>query len=124
MGEWIKGIHHVNIRAAGSERFDEAVKFYTEVLGMELISLNVRENGAKSAMIDAGNSRMEIGMGTEDDILPQGAIRHFALGTDKVAEVTERVRAAGYEITREPRPRRIAFCIGPCGEEIEIFYQE
>ena len=61
----------------------------------------------------------------------QGAIRHLAFLVKDVDACVEKVRAAGYEITIEPKniefasvppyPARIAFCIGPVGEEVEFF---
>ena len=58
-----------------------------------------------------------------------GIVNRISLGYC-VNEV-EAVRKAGYEITMEPTdncipsnppyPARIAFCIGPVGEEIEFF---
>ena len=122
MGEWIQGIHHVNLKANSPEKFRETVRFYAEVLGMDIIRNSDGEGGRWSAMIDTGAGRMEIGMA--DDVLPQGSIRHIALATSRVPEVAERVRAAGYQITKEPFEASIAtiaFCIGPCGEEIELF---
>jgi len=58
-------------------------------------------------------------------------LRHLALDVDDTDAWVEAVRKAGYEITMEPTdiciksdppyPARIAFCIGPVGEEIEFF---
>ena len=68
------------------------------------------------------------------DDLPQGAIRHFALATDDVDSIVEAARKAGYAVTMEPvdieimskpsLPARIAFIIGPVGEEIELFCEK
>ena len=66
-----------------------------------------------------------------EDRLPQGTIRHFALATDDVDALAKRIEEAGYPITdpchdvtipsEPPFDIRIAFCIGPVGEEIELF---
>ena len=66
--------------------------------------------------------------------LPQGTLRHLAFATENVDECVGVVREAGYEITMEPTdicipaavpyPARIAFCIGPVGEEIEFFEEK
>ncbi len=132
MKKLIKGTHHINLRAKGEKNFDETVAFYREVLGMEEVRSWRGKDGSPSIMLNTGNSLMEIGAG--DDALDQGSIRHFALATDDVDACVERVREAGYPITKEPRdavlrsdpplPIRIAFCIGPCGEEIEFFCEK
>jgi len=58
----------------------------------------------------------------------------MAFAVKDVDACVEAVRAAGYEITVEPNdivipsnpplPARIAFCIGPVGEEIEFFCEK
>ena len=129
MGKWIKGTHHINLKAENAQGFDKAVDFYTRVLGMDVVRSWGNAERGRNIMISTGDAMMEIGERAEP--LPQGTIRHFALATDDVDTVVERVREAGYPITMEPRtialpsqpplPARIAFCIGPCGEEIEFF---
>ena len=122
----IKGVHHINLSAEDEAGYRKAVAFYTEVLGLKVVH-TWSGRGGESCMISTGDARMEIGWGKTP--LPQGTIRHFALATDDVAGCVEAVRSAGYEITAEPRdvnlggnyPATIAFCIGPCGEEIEFF---
>jgi glyoxylase I family protein len=59
---------------------------------------------------------------------------HFALRTTDCDQAIEAARAAGAEVTVEPRdvtlsadppiPARIAFCKGPDGELIEFFQNE
>lgn len=81
-------------------------------------------------MFSTGSGIIEI-FNNGDGALPQGAVRHFALATDDVDACVAAVRAAGYKITVEPGnitipsavpfPLRMAFCIGPVGEEIEFF---
>lgn len=132
MEKLIKGTHHISIKANGKAAFDEAVKFYHEILGMPFVR-TWGEGDASGAMLDTGNSIMELSA-AGDDNKKSGSIRHFALTTDHVDEVVERVRAAGYPITVEPKdvciqseppfPIRIAFCVGPCGEEIEFFFEK
>ena len=83
-------------------------------------------------MLSTGDGLLEIF--ASGDPLPQGAIRHFALRTDRVDDCIAAVRKAGYAITVEPKdiviasnpafPARIAFCIGPVGEEIEFFQEK
>ena len=132
MEKLIKGTHHISIKARGKAAFDETVHFYHEILGMPFIR-TWGEGDASGAMLDTGNSIMELSA-AGDDNKQSGSIRHFALATDNVDLVVERVRAAGYPITVEPKdvciasqppfPIRIAFCVGPCGEEVEFFCEK
>ena len=55
-------------------------------------------------------------------------VHHFALATTDIHGAVEHVRAAGYEITVEPRDVdlgglqiTIAFFLGPNGESVEFF---
>lgn len=122
----ITGIHHVCIKCVSKEEYDKAMKFYHETLEMEII-----REWAMGAHLDTGNGIMEVFIDESLTKLEQGTIRHFSLATNDTDAVVEKVRNAGYPITVEPkdihipteRPciARIAFCIGPVGEEIEIF---
>ena len=81
-------------------------------------------------MIDTGNGMIEIFTNANGEHC-LGAIRHFALLTDDVDEIIDKVKAAGYEVFVEPNdkvilsepeyPIRMAFCFGPLGEQIEFF---
>ena len=121
----IKGIHHVSMKCGDPEKFNEAKRFYTELLGLKIA--REWENGV---MIDTGAGMIEIfsdgeGNGT------CGAVRHFALASDDVDGAVETVAKAGYDVFTPPKdavinsvppyPIRIAFCVGPLGEEIEFF---
>ena len=92
------------------------------------------EGAFAGIMLNTGDgSLMEIFANAESR-LPQGAIRHLALRTGDVDAAVEAVRKAGYEITDEPKdivipsevpfPARVAFAIGPVGEEIEFFCEK
>ena len=132
MSKLILGTHHIALKADTVEVFEETVRFYHEILGMPFIR-QWGEGDKSSAMLDTGNSIMELSA-AGDDNKKSGSIRHFALATDDVDLAVERVRAAGYTITVEPKdvllasepplPIRIAFCIGPCGEEVEFFCEK
>ena len=130
MGSLICGIHHVALKCDGTAEFEKTLHFYQDVLGLEPVrSWGEGENAG--AMLSTGDGLLEIFASGRK--LPQGAIRHFALRTERVDDCVAAVRDAGYPITVEPKdiviasnppfPARIAFCTGPVGEEIE-FYQE
>lgn len=125
----IKGTHHVALKCDSHEMFEEAIRFYTEILGLKV----VRSWGAgekAGIMLNTGNSLLEIfAAGRTAD--QTGTVNHYALATDDVDACVKAVREAGYLITKEPTDIdiqaspvfsvRVAFCIGPVGEEIEFF---
>lgn len=130
MGSLICGIHHVALKCDGTAEFEKTLHFYQDILGLEpLRSWGEGENAG--AMLSTGDGLLEIFASGRK--LPQGAIRHFALRTERVDDCVAAVRAAGYPITVEPKdiviasnppfPARIAFCTGPVGEEIEFFQE-
>ena len=122
MGSLICGIHHVALKCDGTAEFEKTLHFYQDVLGLEPVrSWGEGENAG--AMLSTGDGLLEIFASGKK--LPQGAIRHFALRTERVDDCVAAVRAAGYPITVEPKdiviasnppfPARIAFCTGPVG---------
>jgi glyoxylase I family protein len=126
------GFHHIAMRV---HDFDASVKFYTEALGFkEKISWG--EGDGRAIMLDTGDGNyLEIFAGGAADPRPEGAVIHFALRTNDTDAVVEHVRAAGAEITVEPKdvdiqsrpqntPVRLAFCKGPDGEIIEFFQND
>ena len=131
MGSLICGIHHVALKCDGTAEFEKTLHLYQDVLGLEPVrSWGEGENAG--AMLSTGDGLLEIFASGRK--LPQGAIRHFALRTERVDDCVAAVRAAGYPITVEPKdiviasnppfPARIAFCTGPVGEEIEFFQEQ
>ncbi len=121
----IKGIHHVSMKCNTEEEIKKVKEFYLSVLGLEI----VRE-WPDGFMIDTGNGYIEI-FTNDDGEHCLGSIRHFALLTDDVDSIAEKVKDAGYELFVEPNdkviqsvpeyPIRMAFCYGPLGEQIEFF---
>jgi glyoxylase I family protein len=121
------GFHHVAIRV---HDFDASVKFYTEVLGF---TERVRwgEGNGRGILLDTGDGNyLEIFAGGAPGPKPEGAFLHLALRTDNVDKAIEVARAAGMEVTVEPKdvslgtvPARIAFFKGPDGEIIELFQE-
>ncbi len=127
------GFHHVAIRTA---RWERSLRFWTEGMGFQL-AVQWGEAPRRACMLDTGDSNyLEI---FERDALSEGpaehaAILHFCLRADDCDAATERARAAGAEITMEPKslsvfgepkiPVRIAFFKGPDGEICELFQNE
>ena len=124
----IKGIHHISMKCETTVELEKAKSFYLNLLGFSL----VREWPA-GIMIDSGNGLIEIfcnGAGVRET----GAIRHVAFATDNVDCMVKKIRAAGYEVFKEPNDieipsepvfrARMAFCFGPLGEQIEFFQEK
>ena len=125
------GFHHVALRV---HDFDAALRFYTDALGFaEKVSWG--EGEKRAVMLDTGQgSYLEVFAGgkTPPDNKTLGPILHFAIRTTDVDGTIARVRAAGFQVTTEPKdvtiparpaplPVRLAFFRGPAGEEIELF---
>ncbi len=125
----INSIHHYQLKCKGYGHFKKTVDFYRDVLGVPV----AREWGSgdeSGIMLDTGAGIIEI-FANAEELLPAGTIRHVAFGTDDTDACVNAARAAGYTVTVEPKDiaipsdppyrARIAFIIGPVGEEIEFF---
>ena len=122
--DMVLGIHHVSMKCDAEEDLPRVRTFYETVLG-----LRVWRVWSEGLLLDTGGGYLEIfttGKGEER----KGAIRHIALAVRNVDALVRRVRLAGYPILIEPKDlffdsdppfrARIAFCVGPMGEEIEF----
>ena len=124
----MRGLHHVSLKVRGEEVFERVLAFYEGELDCPLI----RRWGAgknQGAMLDLGNTILEISASGEED--GKGLFAHIAFAVDDVDAMVLRMRQAGHPILIEPAdknlggnyPIRIAFCQGPAGEEIEFFHE-
>ena len=126
----ITGIHHLALKCQGVDEFEKTVHFYRDILGLPT-ARSWGEGESAGIMLDTGAGLLEI-FANAHDKLGMGAIRHMALAVEDVNACIDAVRAAGSTITMEPTdiviaskppyPARIAFCIGPVGEELEFFH--
>lgn len=125
----IKGVHHIALKPT-AEQYAQTVELYTGMLGME-VKMKWGDAERPCMMVSCGdNSCMEILSG-DSETPAGGPLAHIAFATDKVDEIIGKVRAAGYEIIKEPadlelggNPIRIAFFRGPTNEEIELFWEK
>ncbi len=121
----IKGIHHISMKCGSAGEFSRVREFYISLLGFRIC-----REWPDGIMIDTGNGYIEVFTNAEGEHR-LGAIRHIAFLTDDVDEIIGKVKAGGYEVivgpndkvieSRPPYPFRMAFCIGPLGEQIEFF---
>ena len=126
----VTGIHHIALKCQGLDAFNKTVHFYHDILGLP-IARSWGEGDNSGIMLDTGAGLLEI-FANASDKLGMGALRHMALAVADVDACVDAVRAEGYTITMEPTniciqstppyPARIAFCIGPVGEELEFFH--
>jgi len=125
------GFHHVSMRV---QDIEASLKFYVEGLGFAP-KLSWGQGEKRTVLLDTGDGNyFEISGGGSDTPKPEGIFLHLALRTTDCDTAIERARAAGAEITVEPRdvmlssipptPIRIAFFKGPDGELIELFQNE
>jgi glyoxylase I family protein len=126
------GFHHVAVRVPD---FDAALRFYGDVLGFRQ-RIVWGEGDKRAAMLDTGDGNyLEVFAGGSSEPKPEGALLHLAFRSDDPDAVIERARAAGMQVTVEPKdvvipsrphelPIRMAFFRGPAGESIELFKNE
>ena len=110
---------------------DRSIKFYTEVLGMQLLRTNENKEYEYSLAFvgygdESSNSVIELtyNWGTTDYEMGN-AFGHIALGFDDIYTACDAIKAAGGQVTREPGPVKggtteIAFVKDPDGYMIEL----
>lgn len=110
---------------------DRSIRFYTEVLGMKLLSRKDYPDGKFTlAFLGYGrnpeHAEIELTYNWGVDKYEIGnAYGHVALGVDDIYKVCDQIRAAGGVITREPGPMKhgttvIAFVVDPDGYKVEL----
>lgn len=110
---------------------DESIRFYTEVLGMKLLSKNDYPGGKFTlAFVGYGDSKkdpcVELTYNWEQHKYDLGdAFGHIALGVDDIYKTCEEIKKRGGVVTREPGPMKhgtteIAFVKDPSGYQIEL----
>lgn len=119
---------HTMIRV---NNLEESIRFYTEVLGMNLVSKDDYPDGEFSlAFLSYGKTKqdpcIELTYNWGRNSYQMGdAFGHIALGTEDIHGACERIRRLGGKIVREPGPMKhgatiIAFVEDPNGYKIEL----
>lgn len=110
---------------------ERSIKFYTEVLGMELIRQKDYPAGKfTNAFLGYGdekhNTALELTYNWDTDSYDLGTgFGHLAIEVDDVYLAAEKIRAQGGKVIREPGPMNagttlLAFVADPDGYEIEL----
>lgn len=119
---------HTMIRV---NNLDESIRFYTEVLGMNLVSKDDYPDGEFSLVfLSYGKTKqdpcIELTYNWGRSSYQMGdAFGHIALGSNDIYGACERIRKLGGKIIREPGPMKhgttvIAFIEDPNGYKIEL----
>ena len=110
---------------------ERSIKFYTEILGMELLRKKDYPDGKFTlAFLGYGdekhNTALELTYNWDIDSYDLGkGFGHLAIEVDDVYQAAEKIRAQGGKIIREPGPMNagttlLAFVADPDGYEIEL----
>ena len=129
-----KSVNHVAIYVRNRE---EAVAFYRDILGAELLfTVDNESDSILIAMMELGNMRLELlelPVGKEEVVgAAQNTLNHFAVNVDDIEEAVAFIKSKGYhfedrEIYDLPHfgspdlDLKVAFFRGPNGERIELF---
>jgi lactoylglutathione lyase len=121
----VKKLLHTRMRVNDLER---TVKFYQEVLGLELARRHISPRGAQLAFLRTPNSDEEI----EICQMPPGAapvqvqpdLMHLAFAVDDMEKFTDELKKKGCALSDGPTKSssgwKIAFIDAPEGYEIEL----
>jgi lactoylglutathione lyase len=111
---------------------DESIRFYTEILGMKVISKQDYPDGKFTlAFLSYGSDKYQdvsieltYNWGKDSYVLGD-AFGHVAIGVQDIYKTCEKIKKLGGKITREPGPMKhgktvIAFIEDPNGYKIEL----
>jgi lactoylglutathione lyase len=129
-GVYMKYLHTM-IRV---NNMDESIAFYTEVLGMNLLTREDYPEGEFTlAFLSYGTSKkdpcIELTYNYGKHSYQLGdAFGHIALGTNDIKQTCEMVKVKGGRVVREPGPMKhgttvIAFIEDPNGYKVELIQQ-
>lgn len=119
---------HTMIRV---NNLDESIKFYTEVLGMNLLTKDDYPDGEFTlAFLSFGKTKndpcIELTYNYGKHSYELGnAFGHIAFGSNNIVTICDKVKSMGYKVTRGPGPMKhgttvIAFIEDPNGYKIEL----
>ncbi len=123
----IRKIEHVGLMV---QDLEASIKFYTEVLNMELVDRIAHTNGVIELAFlrfpGAEQTQLELIQGYDGNLPQEGKVHHLAFQVDNLEAEIERlkqhdVKWIDQEITTLPNGSRYMFFHGPEGEWLELF---
>jgi glyoxylase I family protein len=124
----IRSIHHIAIL---TDDYEKSKRFYTEVLGFEVIRETYRAERGSYKLDLAIGGLYQIELFSFPDFRERGSypeakgLRHLAFAVDNVDEAAEALRAKGVEV--EPvridglTQKRFVFFTDPNGQPLELY---
>jgi glyoxylase I family protein len=112
----ITGLHHVAINV---HDVDDAVRFYTEVLGFEKVDTRP-DFGFDGAWLQAGTNQVHL-LGVPDAVIDRR--QHYALRVDDAEAWARHIESKGVKCARSdhvPGAGRQVFLKDPSGNRIEL----
>ncbi|WJH37074.1 VOC family protein [Paenibacillus aurantius] len=122
----IHKLEHVGIMV---KDMDASIRFYTEILNLELVGREKLDNGVELSFLsypDTDHIQVELVGRGSDDIPAAGKVDHLAFTVSNIEAEVERLRGLGVKLIDE-KPKtilggvQIAFFYGPDGERLEFF---
>lgn len=122
----IQKLEHIGLRV---KNIEVSIRFYTEVLGMQLAGRAVLDDGVELAFLnypDGDTMQVELIGNGNDDVPALGKVDHFAFTVNNIEAELERIRTLGVPLIDESPQTilggiKIAFFYGPDGERLEFF---
>jgi lactoylglutathione lyase len=122
----IRKLEHIGVKV---KNMDTSIRFYTEVLGMNLVKRAKLADGVELGFLSfPGSDNIEIELiGRGHDGLPnESIVHHIAFTVTDIQAEIDRLKGFGVDLMDET-PRTIldgdliAFFFGPDGERLEFF---
>jgi glyoxylase I family protein len=124
----IRSIHHIAIL---TDDYEKSKRFYTEVLGFEVIRETYRAERRSYKLDLAIAGLYQIELFSFPDFRERGSypeakgLRHLAFAVDNVDEAAEALRAKGVEVEPvridELTQKRFVFFTDPNGQPLELY---
>jgi glyoxylase I family protein len=124
----IRSIHHIAIL---TDDYEKSKRFYTEVLGFEVIRETYRAERRSYKLDLAIAGLYQIELFSFPDFRERGSypeakgLRHLAFAVDNVDEAAEALRAKGVEVEPvridELTQKRFVFITDPNGQPLELY---
>ena len=119
----VVGLHHAGLYVADLE---QSIAFYTETFGLE-VAERFTFDDEKIAFLRLGSARLELIEAAQRSLRRStGVVDHVALQVRDIDAQLEQLRQRGVvlldssPISAPQLAARIAFCLGPDGERIEL----